>query len=319
MDSRINVLAQNPSVRADWHGVVIEKDHAIVLAESTMRLMAFPLNDQGIPIEITLGDRWGPERAAPLNVIFDADTNLFWTLGSSRHLNGFKLHNKKWTKEQQIDLPVEINYAYLHLVNQHFMLMPIQVKRRFQPQLFALIGDNPDWKNIRVVPSSGNIPISYPREFTFIPEHNSVVVSPDFGTHLFKFDLKSRDITPLLETPTLDGKMKWVPELNRLIVALPNRMSIWVIDVEKGTVDWTIPTQPGVRAIAVDFDRKIIVNASVLTGQILIQDLYTGSILDRLGTVMPMVREIALEPTSGQAVLTTWAAVYQFPYTGDRL
>ena len=84
-------------------------------------------------------------------------------------------------------------------------------------------------------------------------------------------------------------------------------------------MDWTIPTQPGVRALAIDLERKIIVNASVITGQILVQDLYTGEILDRLGTVMPMVREIALEPNSGQAVLTTWAAIYQFPYTGERL
>ena len=39
---RISVRAQDPDIRADWHGVVIHDDKAIVLAEETMRLMAFP-------------------------------------------------------------------------------------------------------------------------------------------------------------------------------------------------------------------------------------------------------------------------------------
>ena len=114
-------------------------------------------------------------------------------------------------------------------------------------------------------------------------------------------------------------EMQWVPRIESSFVALPNRLSIWVIDIEKGEIDWMIPTQPGVRSLAIDFKRKIIVNASVITGQILVQNLYTGEILDRLGTVMPMVREIALDERSGQAILTTWAAVYQFPYTGVKL
>ena len=205
------------------------------------------------------------------------------------------------------------------MAEDQWILIPVQVKRDFQPPLFALVGERTNWTDIQHIEISGNLPISYPREFTFIPEQNSVILAPDFGTHLFKFNLKTGDVNPLIETPTLDGKMRWVPELNRLFVALPNRLSIWVIDIENGTVDWTIPTQPGVRALAIDLERKIIVNASVITGQILVQDLYTGEILDRLGTVMPMVREIALEPNSGQAVLTTWAAIYQFPYTGERL
>ena len=162
------------------------------------------------------------------------------------------------------------------------------------------------------------MPISYPREFTFIPSLQTIVLAPDFGTHLFAFDLNTRNIEPLIETPTLDGKMRWVPEIERLVVALPNRTELWVINVQTGQVDWTIPTQPGVRALAIDSTRNLVVNASVITGQILIQDLYTGEILDRLGTVMPMVREIALDPNSDHAILTTWAAVYQFPYTGGR-
>ena len=317
LDERIQVRAQDPTVRADWHGVVIHEDNAIVLAEETMRLMAFPLNG-GEPIVQPLGERWGPERAAPLNLIHDPTEDLFWILGNEHQLYGFSLSTSGWSRERILNLPAHINYAYLQMVDNEFALVPIQVKRDHQPPLFALLGRESNWTDVQRISTSGNMPISYPREFTFIPSLDTIVLAPDFGTHLFSFDLQTRDVKPLLETPTLDGKMRWVPELERLVVALPNRTEIWVVDVSTGTVDWTIPTQLGVRALAVDPVRKLVVNASVITGQILIQDLYTGTILDRLGTVMPMVREIALDPVSDQAILTTWAAVYQFPYTGGR-
>lgn len=317
LDERVQVRAQVPGVRADWHGVVIHDQYAVVLAEETMRLMAFPLSGAD-PLIQPLGDRWGPERAAPLNLIYDSTEDLFWTLGNERQLHSFTLSETGWMPQKIINLPANISYAYLQLVQNRFALLPVQVKRDHQPPLFALIGDEPSWQQIRFVPTSGNMPMSYPREFTFIPEHNTIVLAPDFGTHLFTFDLTTRDVQPLVETPTLDGKMRWVPELDRLVVALPNRTELWVINIEDGIVDWTIPTQPGVRALAIDVKRKLVINASVVTGQILVQDLYSGEILDRLGTVMPMVREIALDPNSDQAILTTWAAVYQFPYTGGR-
>ena len=109
LDSRIQVRAQNPLVRADWHGVIIEQDYAVVIAETTMRLMAFPLNSSKKPLVYSLGDRWGPERAAPLNVVYDSKSYLYWTVGSSKHINGLKLNDNGWTKERSIDLPIPIN------------------------------------------------------------------------------------------------------------------------------------------------------------------------------------------------------------------
>ena len=40
--------------------------------------------------------------------------------------------------------------------------------------------------------------------------------------------------------------------------------------------------------------RNLIVSASVLTGQIWVQDASTGAIIKRMGTVYPMYCEIAL-------------------------
>ena len=109
--------------------------------------------------------------------------------------------------------------------------------------------------------------------------------------------------------------MAWNDKTQKVYSAVPNGMQIQVIDPTIPKVAYTIWTQPGVRALAVDEMRNLIVSASVLTGQIWVQDATTGVILKRMGTVYPMVREIALSEELGVGVLTTWNAVYQFKYT----
>ena len=76
LDSRIQIRAQNPGIRADWHGVDIHDDYAFIIAEETMRLMAFPMTG-GDAIEHKLGARWGDERAAPLDMEYDPKKKLF--------------------------------------------------------------------------------------------------------------------------------------------------------------------------------------------------------------------------------------------------
>ena len=324
LDERIQVRAQNPGIRADWHGVDIWEDYAIVMAEESMRLMAFPL-EGGDPIIHPLGKRWGRERAAPLDVVYDEERNVHWYLADSHTLqsvqlqqDGEKSSKTRWVPQHFVELPKDLSYTYMRLNDGQFVLAPIQVKSTVPTPFFVLQGRAPNWQDIRILRNHPqSLQLSYPREIALIPEHQQLVLAPDFGTHLYLFDLETGHSETLLETPTLDGKMRWVEEYQRLFVALPNRTEIWVIDPVKKEVDWVIPTQLGVRALEIDAKRGLIVNASVLTGQILIQDIHTGAIKDRLGTVMPMVRELALEPQKGIAVLTTWAAVYQFPYVSS--
>ena len=314
LDERITVLAQQPGIRADWHGVEIHDGHAIVMAEETMRIIAFPL-DGSEPIVYQLGERWGKTRAAPLDMEYDSETGLFWFVTSENRLSGFRLGESSWSKEEELQLPMPISYSYMRLRDGIFTLVPIQVKQDRFPQFQIVLGQRPDWTELSLLRLDRRaIQIPFPREYELMPELEQLVLAPDFGRELFLFDLNSAQTERLIETPTMDGKIRWIPSIQRLVLALPNAMELWVIDPKTKRIDWRIPTQPGVRSLAVDIERNIVVTASVLTGQILVQDLISGEIYDRLGTVMPMVRELALDPKSGQAVLTTWAAVYQFPY-----
>ena len=131
---------------------------------------------------------------------------------------------------------------------------------------------------------------------------------------LYAIDMSDGTVSPWLEADTFNGKMAWSDTSQRVYSAVPNKMQIQVIDPTIPAIEYTLWTQPGVRALAVDAQRNLIVSASVLTGQIWVQNAETGTVIKRLGTVYPMVREIALSEKLGIGVLTTWNAVYQFNY-----
>ena len=323
LDPRLRVLAQSPpGVRADWHGVQIVGDHAIVVGETRPRLVALPL-DSGRPVvEHSLGPRWGPESAAPLDADTDPESGLTWVISGARTLSELRWTGAAFEPRRQIALPAPISYAYVRRSGQRLILASVQTAGP-SPRL-VISGQLPALDDLRAVelaeprPGGRPRPIPMPREVIFAPPIDALVVAPDFGARLYTAALGDGAARPWLAVPTLDGKMIWVPELGRIALALPNRATLWFIDPMTGAVDWEVPTQPGVRAVAVDAGRGLLVTASVLTGQIWVQDLRSGALCDRLGTVMPMAREMALSPTRGEGVLTTWAAVYQFPYTCGR-
>ena len=116
----------------------------------------------------------------------------------------------------------------------------------------------------------------------------------------------------------MNGKMIWLPKSKHLMLALPNRFEVWRVDPISAQVIQKIPTQPGVRTLAVDEDRGVLITVSVLTGQIWIQSLEDGTRLKSLGTVMPMVRQLKLDENRGVGVLTTWIDIYRFSYLPDQ-
>ena len=79
--------------------------------------------------------------------------------------------------------------------------------------------------------------------------------------------------------------MIWLPTLQEIAIALPNRFEMWFIDPKAPQKYQKVPTQPGVRAVAIDEERKLMITASVLTGSLWVQDLDSGKVLKRAGTV----------------------------------
>lgn len=318
LDPRITLVAQSPvGVRADWHAVQIVDDHAIVVGETRPRLIAFDLDSNAF-VERPLQPRWGPESAAPLDSETDLETGLTWVVDGGRRLLELRWTGRGWETVRALPLPVQMSYAYLRrTADDRLIVSSVQANNSGPRQV--LVGTLPELADLRVVKlRAGEAEAPMPREVAWLEPIGKLVLAPEFGDRLWLSDLTTGRSEPWVKTASLNGKMAYLAKNERLLLAQPNRVEMWMVDPRTGEVDWTLPTQPGVRAVAVDEDRGLVVSASVLTGQVLVQDLRTGEVRDVLGTVMPMVRELALAEDRGEAVLTTWAAVYRFPYAEPR-
>ncbi|MCB9745613.1 MAG: hypothetical protein H6741_21585 [Alphaproteobacteria bacterium] len=319
-DPRVVILDRMPEWgRADFHGVDIVGDHALVVAEDRTELKAYPLDATGPSADVPtvrLATRWdGFIRAATLDSETDPETGLTWVLDGPDEVQELRWTGEAWEKVHRERFPFHLQYTYTRYDpdNGRLILAGVQAQER-APRLLAMVGvPGLTWSTITELRTPlGPMPV--PREVEWIPSLQRLIVAPDFGRRLYQVDVDTGEATPWLEVPTLDGKMRWVPELQRLLLAIPNRPELWVIDPVKGEVERRVPTQPGVRSVALDVDRGLLLTTSVLTGAVLVQDFETGAVVDVFRTVMPMVRELKLHTGRGEAVLSTWTVLYKIPY-----
>ena len=320
LDERIEVLDRVPlGVRGEWHGVDVVGDHAVVIAEETMRLMAFPL-DGGPPVVHKLGERWDGEiRAATLDSESDPERGLTWLIDGPNRVRAFRLHPDRWELVKTRELGMHMQYTYMRrdLERDRLYLSSVQASHEGPRMIATLRLPELGLVGVREYHTpDGALPM--PREIEWVPTIGKMVVAPDFGDQLYLADPGTALATPWITVPTLNGKMRWVPELERLLLAIPNRAEMWLVDPATGEVDHRIPTQPGVRSIAIDPGRGVVVSGSVITGTILVQRIEDGEVLDWFTTVMPMVREMKLDTERGLAILSTWSVLYKIPYT-DKL
>ena len=314
LDSNITELAKSPvDVRADWHGVRILDETAIVSCERIPRLSAFSLMD-GTVTEYPLSERWGKDNAGPLEAEVEPEGALVWTVDGGDSIQEVHWSGEEWVSSRTQSLPVPLSFSYVEKTKDSLLLLTVQAANHGPKRLLKVpLPELKPIRNIRL--NNPNLIVPMPREFLWIPSIEKIVYAPNFGDHLFKVDVNTGLTEPWLQVPTLNGKMLWDSEKERIIMALPNRFEYWVIDPTGPTIERKIKTQPGVRAIALDSSRRLLIGASVLTGQLWVQNADTGELLQSMGRIYPMVRELALSEEMGVAVLTTWAAVYRIDYT----
>jgi len=319
VDSRVQVLERAaPGVRGEYHDLELLGEHLVVVAEDSCRLLALPL-DGGPALQRDLAPRWPPFNAGALDAWVDPDSQVLWSMDGPGQLAGLELTAEGWQQvaARRFDGPAnffylvpapEISRLLLVAVNAHDQepgsLVAFRLPGLVLPERVALrTADDP------IFPTS--------RDAAWIPPLQRLVLAPNFGARLYLADPLTGLVQPWIELYSANAKPLWVSGMERLLVAQPSASSIAVVDVASGQVERRIPTQPGVRAFAVDSQRGLLVSGSVLTGRILVQDLADGRVLDSFGTLMPMIREIALDPSRGRAVVASWTVLYSLPYLPD--
>jgi hypothetical protein len=124
----------------------------------------------------------------------------------------------------------------------------------------------------------------------------------------------ARDVAePWLAVATRNGRPSWSEGAGRLLLPAPERFALGMVDPRTRALT-SFPTQPGVRAAAIDSRRGLVVTASVLTGSLLVQRLSDAVPVAVIPGLMPMVRVLALDEARGEAWLTTWTQVVRVRY-----
>ena len=314
VDPRVDVLERATVMRGEYHDIELSGDHAVVVAEDSCRLLAVPLHGGETQVH-QLSPRWPPFQAGALDSWIDPD-GLAWLLTAPNELSGLRLSVDGWAREQSRRFPGPCNFAYLVPAPDIERLLMVFVNAHDREPggivPFELPSVRP-LERLKLERADGSW-FPTPRDAAWVPPLGRLVLTPNFGEWLALADPATGLVEPWLELYSANAKPLWVPGLERLLLARPDAASIAVIEPISGTVERSIPTQRGVRALAVDHDRGLLVTGSVLTGRVEVQRLEDGEVLDSFGTLMPMIREIALDTERGEAIVATWTVLYRLPY-----
>ena len=126
LDDDIKELAHSPpGVRADWHGVRIMGNTAIVTCEQRPRLMAFDLTSNE-RTETPLHPRWGIENVGPLESEVNSKNNIVWTVNGGNRLLESKLHNGQWNRYREVRLPSTLSFSYMTRSTDNLFMIEVQ-------------------------------------------------------------------------------------------------------------------------------------------------------------------------------------------------
>ena len=309
-----------PGVVCEFHDIDLVDNPdggrwAIVVAEGSGRLIAYPRGG-GAPVSTPTEHSWGTYVGVVLDSDTDPNTGLTWYLDGPKKISRRRITATGWHADRALRLTHPEDHAFtLRLGEGRLALVHVNASTDSRETWLTLIGagEPPKIRRVPLTERDGE-PMRPPRHAVWLPTLGRIAVTSDFHDGLRIIDPDTGRADRLIEVPVANGAPLWSPELDRLLLPDPNRGVIRLLDVRTGEVTRTLHVDPGVRTVAVDVGRGLVLSASVLTGRVRVDRLEDNVMVDHFSGVMPMVRELALDQAAGEAYLTTWGAVYRLPY-----
>ncbi len=324
-DPRVTVLATTPpGVKSDFHDLDLVDDgrggvRAVVVAEGQRALLAF--SHDAVAARAELPPWWGPMEGLVMDAESDGETT--WTLDGPNAVVARRFSppvgagDTGWQEiGRSAPLPGYVHHAYTQHVAalRTLFLFSIGLAHQGEPGwVMSLPDDTLAPVRTRPLRTATGTPLGGIRDVTWVPPLARFVLSPDMGEGLWTWDPRRGVADPWLAVATRNGRPSWSEGIDRLLLPAPERFSLGMVDPRTLTVR-TFPTQPGVRAAAVDARRGLVVTASVLTGTLLVQRLDDAMPVAAVPGLMPMVRVLQLDEARGEAWLTTWTQVVRVRY-----
>lgn len=130
---------------------------------------------------------------------------------------------------------------------------------------------------------------------------------------LMRYDLATHSIDKDVPAPPRADRMAHLPDKNEILLTVPVSSRIQRYDAETLAYKGEFPALFGVRTLAIDTKRRLLICGSLATGQIAIIDLDTLTIRSRhyLG---PWLRTIVVDSAKGVAYISSRGFLYELKY-----
>lgn len=136
-----------------------------------------------------------------------------------------------------------------------------------------------------------------------------------FPKNVRAYDLNTRRIvgTSAVKGQWVDG-MEITPDGKELLVGVPLHSEVLRFDAESLELKGSIPTVFGVRTLAVDPERNLLLTASLATNMLDVVDLKTHQRVAKY-YVAPWLRDICLDTKAGFAYVSSTEGLFRVQYT----
>jgi hypothetical protein len=127
------------------------------------------------------------------------------------------------------------------------------------------------------------------------------------------YDLQSKSVTRSTPGDRRAERMIFSQRRNELLVTSPMESRIMRFDADRLNLKGYIPTASGVRGIAIDEVRDLLLYGNIASGDLVVIDPNTGARL-RSYYLGPWLRTIQLNVDSGTAYVSSRGALYRVSY-----
>lgn len=133
------------------------------------------------------------------------------------------------------------------------------------------------------------------------------------SSRLMLYDLRRRDFVASAATDPRVDRMAFDPVRGELLLASPLKSRVLRFDAQTLAPRGEIRSGFGVRVIAIDAARGWMLTGSLVTGELLVQELASAKVLRRI-YLGPWLRTIVIDAERATAYVSANGALYRVPY-----
>jgi len=154
---------------------------------------------------------------------------------------------------------------------------------------------------------------TYPTEFAFHTKKSIMYFSSFKDTYLAVWDMEKHEITKQVEVPSRTDRMVYSEKYNEIWLTTPLTNKVLRFDAETLKSTGDIRSRFGVRTLAIDTQRNLLLAGNFINNRLDVVDPATGKKIFSF-YLGPWIRTIALDTEQGNAYVSTARGLFKVNY-----